>query len=283
MKTSAQKTEILPAKSYRSFLREILVEKQKKNPRFSLRAFAKVLGIQPSFLSLVLNGKRDFSEETVGLIIEKLNLDPSAARELSLLVRLEKVKSAHQRDQLLQDLKVLRPDLAEIRDLSVDQFKMIADWYHLPLQVLIDLEDFSWSEENAAKTIGINVHEVKLALERLAALELIEWTPGARPKALGGSRMVQTPEHNQALKIYHESMLQKNIEALYEQDPEQRVTATLTVALNDEQLREARAILVKAQQKILKLCQSRSPNKEIYHVGLNLFQVTKPVQKRRTK
>jgi uncharacterized protein (TIGR02147 family) len=280
MKATALKTEIATAKSYRTFLREILVEKQKKNPRFSLRAFAQQLGIQPSFLSLVLNGKRDFSEETVGLIAEKLSLEPNQAREFSLLVRLEKVKNTNQRDQLLQDLKVLRPDLAQIRDLNIDQFKTIADWYHLPLQILIDLEGFAWSDENAAQALGISVHEVKLALERLSALELIEWNPGTRPRAVGGSRMVHAPEHNQALKIYHETMLKKNIEALYEQDPDQRLTATLSVALNEEQLQEARAILLSAQKKILKLCQTRSAKKEIYHVGLNLFQITRPFKPR---
>ena len=261
-------------KSYRTLLREILAEKQSKNPHFSMRAFAKVLGIQPSFLSLVLNGKRDISDETVGMIAEKLELNSVQSRELSILVRLEKVKNTNQRQQLLQDLKILRPELAHTRDLSVDQFKTISEWYHLPLQVLIELEDFEWSEENAAKSLGITVHEAHLALERLAALELIEWTAGARPTAIGGSRMVKAPEHNQALKNYHETMMKKNIVALHEQDPDLRLTASLNVALNAEQLAQARSILVAAQKKILKLCQAKSPEKEVYHVGLNLFQLT---------
>ena len=285
MKTSTYPTSAQSAKSYRTFLREILAEKQQKNPQFSLRAFAKVLGIQPSFLSLVLNGKRDISEETVGLIATNLELSSTQARELSLLVRLEKVKNPAQRLQLLQDLKVLRPDLSHIRDLSVDQFKVISEWYHLPLQILIDLDDFEWSEENAARSLGVKENEIRLALERLSALELIDYTEGSRPKAVGGSRMIQSPEHNQALKTYHESMFKKNIDALHSQGPDRRLTATLDVALNADQLEQARAILNQAQKKILKLCQTRSAEKEIFHVSLNLFQLTqtKTTSPRRNK
>lgn len=273
----------LAPKSYRTVLREILAEKQKKNAQFSLRAFAKVLGIQPSFLSLVLNGKRDISEETVGMIVDKLELSPLQARELSLLVRLEKVKNLTQRAQLLQDLKTLRPELTQIRDLSIDHFKLISEWYHMPLQVLTELDDFEWSEENAARSLGITIHEVNLALERLAALELIEWTMGSRPKALGESRMIRSAHHNEAMKAYHETMMKKNIVALEEQDPQLRMTATLNVALDAEQLVRARAMLLATQKKILKLCQTRAPKKEIYHVSLNLFQLTENEPHSKTK
>ncbi len=274
MEATAIKNQAPGIKSYRLILREILVEKQKKNPKFSLRSFAKLLGIQASFLSLILSGKRDVSEEMLGQIVEKLNLDATTGRELGILLRLEKIKNPTQRAQALEDLKQLRPDLSDVRDLSGDQFKVISEWYHLPIQILIDLPDFTWTDEAAAKAIGISVHEVKLALERLSSLEMIDWMPGQTPKAVSRPVMIQSPEHNQALKIYHEAMMIKNIEALYSQAPDVRLTGTLDVALSVGQLESARAILMDAQKKILKICQTSASKKEIYHVSVNLFQLS---------
>ena len=66
------KTEDKNPISYRSVLRDALIEKQRKNPQLSLRSFAKAVGIQSSFLSMVLNGKRELSEETAAKLAEKL-------------------------------------------------------------------------------------------------------------------------------------------------------------------------------------------------------------------
>jgi|GEM_PF-941756 len=268
------KTPEIPVQSYRSFLREILIEKQRKNPQLSLRSFAKTIGIQSSFLSMVLNGKRDLSEETAALISEKIGLSEQDAQKLNLLLRLAKAVTVTQRSQLLSDLERLDPATKGRRDLAVEQFKAISEWYHLPLQVLIDVEDFDWSDENAAKALGISVHEVREALERLAALELIELRPGKRPVKAEGRLMIESPFKSEALRRYHTQMLGKGIESLTTQTPEERFTGTLNLALDESQLKAARQVMKSAMDQLLSIAERRAPSKRVYHASFNLFDLT---------
>lgn len=57
-------------------LSEELVERKSKNDRFSLRAFARKLGLHPSSLSRIMTGKQELSLKAAALILSKLELSP---------------------------------------------------------------------------------------------------------------------------------------------------------------------------------------------------------------
>ena len=61
-------------------LQNELDERKRRNPRYSMRALARLLSIDPSALSRALAGKQDLSLETCRLILEKLNLPMTQAR-----------------------------------------------------------------------------------------------------------------------------------------------------------------------------------------------------------
>ncbi len=261
-------------KGYRSYLRDILIEKQKKNAQYSLRSLAKALGLQSSFLSMVLNGKRDLSEDKAAQISEKLGLSAIETKRLNLLLRLEKSSQAKQRESLLNELKTLDPNYSDRKDLAVEQFKAIAEWYHLPLQLLVDLDGFEWSEEAAAKALGITVHEVRDALERLNSLELVEWKPGQKPKKAPGRHIVSSPLKNEALQKYHRQMLEKTATALSTQEPSERFTGTQNLTFDEKQLKEAHQVLNEAFDKLALIAEKKSKSKEIYHANINLIRLT---------
>ena len=270
-----------PIKGYRSYLRDILIEKQKKNSQYSLRSLAKALGLQSSFLSMVLTGKRDLSEDKASEISEKLGLTAVESKRFNLLLRLEKSTQANQRKTLLDELKVLDPSYSEHRDLAVEQFKVISEWYHLPLQLLVELEGFEWSEEAAAKALGITVHEVRDALERLNALELIEWEVGTKPKKVPGRFIVSSSLKNEALQKYHRQMLEKTATALVTQAPSERFTGTLNLTFDEKQFTEACQVLDEAYEKLASISEKRSKSKQIYHANLNLFKLTQNQNQRK--
>ncbi len=261
--------------NYRSFLRDLLIEKQKKNQKFSLRSFARLIAIQPSYLSMILAGKRDLSEELAHQIAEKLLLEDQATKKFITLLRLEKASSAKHREQILSELQIIDPEINTNRDLSIDDFRMISEWYHLPLQILVQLEDQPWSEEWAAKNLGITTHQVIQALERMVALEIMEWKKGSRPKILGGRVSVSSPFKNDALRKYNTQMFEKNIEALTEQNPDERFTGNMNLAFDEKQLKEAHLVMKEAMGKLKKIAEIKAKNKKIYHASVNVFKLTK--------
>ena len=85
---------ILEYSSYRTFLRETLIERVRKNPSYSLRAFAKGIGISPAMLSLVQSGKRNFLPDNAAKIARRLGLTGTEAEYFCALVQLEAAKTA---------------------------------------------------------------------------------------------------------------------------------------------------------------------------------------------
>jgi uncharacterized protein (TIGR02147 family) len=81
---------------YRQWLAQELMRRVQKNPRYSLRAFAKSIHASPSFLSRVLNGKRALGIRAAETISTAMMLDPDAKRKFLNLVIDAKLKRAEE-------------------------------------------------------------------------------------------------------------------------------------------------------------------------------------------
>lgn len=88
-------------------LKNALGQRQKKNARYSLREFARNLGVSPTTLSQVFSQKKGLSEKTALSIAEKLNLELNEKEKFLLSVR-----SAHSRNSKVKLASSL--ELAEI-------------------------------------------------------------------------------------------------------------------------------------------------------------------------
>jgi hypothetical protein len=73
---------------YRAELTSELDRRKAKNPRYSLRAFARDLGMTPAALSNVLSGRRNLSVDASIEIAEKLGYSPENVRKFAKAVRL---------------------------------------------------------------------------------------------------------------------------------------------------------------------------------------------------
>ena len=62
--------------SSQSWLENLLTEKIKKNPQFSLRAFSRLVDVSPAVLSRVLSGKRKLTFNLAVRIADALVLGP---------------------------------------------------------------------------------------------------------------------------------------------------------------------------------------------------------------
>ena len=69
---------------YRLILKDEFQKRKSKRPRFSLRAFARFLSIDPTFLSKLLSGKLLLSVDTAAKIVQRLKL-PEQERKAFLI------------------------------------------------------------------------------------------------------------------------------------------------------------------------------------------------------
>ncbi len=62
-------------KYFTELIRTSYTEKKKKNPRLSLRRYASLLGLSPSFLSELINGKSNLSASKMSILIDNPHLN----------------------------------------------------------------------------------------------------------------------------------------------------------------------------------------------------------------
>lgn len=77
---------------FRQFLEDELARRSQNYPRYSLRAFARHLDVDSSFLSKILNGKRTVTMRTIRMFGERLNLPPEEMQRFAEISREKKMK-----------------------------------------------------------------------------------------------------------------------------------------------------------------------------------------------
>src|SRR3954471_19624664 len=100
---------------FRAFLGARLRAARKRNPRFSLRAFARRLGVDHSTLSQILRGKRRLTARQAALMGKRLGLAAEAIQDYARALALPP-----------------RPASARVRRLSfdADTFALLSIWHH---------------------------------------------------------------------------------------------------------------------------------------------------------
>ncbi len=232
-----------------------------KNRYYSMRAFARDVGVSPALLSLIFRGRRMPSLPTAEKIFERIKL-PQSQRGyyLSLLSQQLKQNDSH---------SLVEP--REVMDSTT--FEMIGTWIHFAVLSLANVEgcrnDPSW----IANRLGISVEQATTAMEELLSLDKIEIV-GDSFSAKGAN--VDTGTHSTSVKQRQlmRDFLNMATNSL-ERDPLiERCFRTLTCALGPERLEPARQLIEEFLDRFeTKLCHQKG--KRVYTLGVYLFPVEK--------
>ena len=246
-------------------LREYLLEVQRKNPSFSLRALAKRIQLSPSAVSEILNGKRKVSQEMAEKILKNIGCDLQEQYRLLSLFNTDMQQKSFIEDNYLK--------------LTADQFRLIADWYHFAILSLAETEDFRADPLWIAKRLGINLPVAEMALERLERLGLIEWSRGRRILKLTQSQ-VSTPDEvsAQALQKSHHADLELSKQAIEQVDLALRDFTSMTLAIDVKKLPQAKKMIREFHAKMSAYLESGVKN-EVYKLCIHMMPISKTLPK----
>lgn len=247
-------TPLTSTRDFRLYLQEVLVGRCKTNPAYSLRAFAKQLKVEPSFLSKILSGKRKVTTQLIERLTPRLGLDPAAIQQFSIQSPVDS-------------------SAANYRDLTVDQFTVIADWYHYAILELALVSGFKCTPAYISKALGVTPIEAKSAIERLTRLEMIELdSKGKLTQRPQAHTTVSTPFTSVAFKKLQKQLLEQAILAMDEVEIESRDQSSLTMAIDPALMPEAKAMIKKFRRDLCVLLQKNGPTqKEVYQLSVSLF------------
>lgn len=205
------------------FLRSAWEEKRKINPSFSLRAWAKNLGLSSNTtLSLILAGKRKIPAKYIPMFIEKLSLNPIEGQYLENLIAYNQSKDLKLKRFYADRLNALRPKNAKSL-LTQQQIEFISNPNHVVLLEAIDLKDFRSNEKWILEHIdeAMEAQDIKEIISRLIELNLISDVDGHLTRRTG--HLNTTDEiPSAAIKLFHKNNAKRAIVAIDKQDLESR-------------------------------------------------------------
>lgn len=259
---------------YRTCIQEELSKRCEKNPRYSLRAFARSLGFEASVVSQILAGKRVPSFKTAQKLTESLGLSPEEADHF--LASLAEVHRSRGLERLNPYFRKLPAAVAKPRELSLELFRVIADWYHYAILALSLTQGFRSEAQWIASELGISVTEAKLAIDRLLSLGLLKHEGNRLVCSTEGFTTADKQMTNAALKRRQKQILEKAIESL-ENDPiEVRNHSSMTMSVDPEKIPAAKQMIEEFTQKLCQFLESGNQT-QVYELGIALY----PLQKRR--
>jgi len=239
---------------FRSFLQTELVRRTKVNPRFSLRAFAKMLDVQSGFLSKLLLGQRRVTPATVRRFGHKLGL---SMREIEFYEKSCDGEDAGE---------------SEFREIAYDHFQIVSDWYHFAILELAVIEGFESNNRWIARVLGISVAEVQDAIDRLVRLNYLSIDEDGTWEILEGhTTTLGTVETASALRQFQKQILEKAIMALETTAIEKRDQSGMTMAIDSSRLPAAKEKVKKFRRELCAFLEGGNKNDSVYQLSISLY------------
>ena len=237
----------------KTIIAEELARVQAKNPSYSLRSYAKKLGISPAALSEIMRGRRPLTRKAARKILERLCVHPQKAEKL--LAKTDHV------------------DQKEFTKINMDYFNVISDWYYLAILSLAETEGFCDEPEWVAERLNIRKRDAKSAFARLERLGLMERREGGLcPTGL----QYETSQGiaNPAIRKNHFQNLELARKSL-EGDPlDERDFSAITMVVDPERLPEAKKRLKEFRREFCSHMES-GRKREVYRLCLQFFPLSK--------
>lgn len=253
-------------REFRLFLQQELARRCKKNPYFSLRAFARTLNVEVSSLSKILNGKRSLTKKMLHKICSQLGLGPDR------VTYFEKRLRPHHRTVAKETVVSKKTECAQ---LTLDTFAIISEWYYYAILELATVKDFNPNPSWIAKVLGITVSEVNFAIERLQRVGVLSLTKDRWEQKAGHLTTIGSNFTAVALRRLQQQILDQARKSLVLVPMEKRDQSAMTVAIDSCKLKEAKQRIKKFRRELCEFMQDGNEQDEVYQLSISLFPVSK--------
>jgi DNA-binding Lrp family transcriptional regulator len=243
----------------RQLLLDELERRCRVNPRYSLRAFAKALGISAAALSMILRGERGMSSTLAGKVSKRLGLNLEASEHF-VRTSSRRVKGA--------------PDVSKFLQLPIDQFAIISEWYHFGILSLISTKGFQPSTPWIAARLGISEGEARAGVERLVRMGILDTTQ-AKWKQKGAPIFVNNEHSTAASRRFHAQVLDHARFSLENDPMELRELNSVTIAIDPKQLPYARKKMKEFLVGLMTELENLGSAREVYHLSTQLCPVSR--------
>lgn len=239
-------------------MKRTFAERSRKNSSYSLRAFARSLGMDSSTVSAILKGKRPLTIKTARKIVEGLNItNPVEAQAL--------IMSTFAADEA-------KKTVTGYTELTMESAEAISSWQHFAILALLEIKDFKGQERTISERLNIPFGIVSECLDRLEKLDLI--VKKKEIWQLTGKNMA-TPSQipSSALREGHRQYILKALHSLEEDPVDVREVSGITMAISKSRLAEAK-VMIQDFRRRLSTYMEDGPRDAVFRLNIQLFPLS---------
>jgi len=235
--------------SIRTILKSDFETRRANRPEFSLRSYARFLGVNPTSLSLFLNKKRNFSKKAAQKILSKIFHGDS---KLFLIDEMENHKVFTQIDSETLD--------------------MTSDWYYFAILSLAETNEFKAEPAWIAKRLNLKTPIVERAIKRLIRFGMLKSTD--RSFEVTGKQF-KTSDHIASLAVRrsHFQSLELARRSLEKDGLERRNFSAMTMSIDPKRIPTANQRIKDFRRKLCRFLEG-GDKKEVYRLCIQLFPLT---------
>jgi len=251
--------------------REYAARKQ-RNPRYSGRAFARLLGFSSGRVCEWLSGKRSVGPKAAVRIASSLGYTPAQTTQW-----MRAVGAQAERRRLSRPVRALaRSAQAQTswRTLSEEQVELVGDPMHLALLHLVDTPDFQIDPKWMAARLGVTPTEARRAWDRLSRLGLV-FRDGETTRRTDAWVRTTHDVPCQAIRRCHRASLERVNRALDETPVDLRDVSSITFATHPEKIPQAKEMIRNFRRALCEYLEDAGGT-EVYQLSLALVPLTRP-------
>lgn len=267
---------IFEQNSYKVILKHYFMIKAKSVKGVS-KKLAEHLNVNPSLISLVMTGNKDFTEEQMFEICEFLGISKFESEYLMSLLKIERAGSfklktyyTNQRDILKKQSDELAHRIQRDQKLSdADQSLFYSSWIYSAIHMYTTLEKDVYFDELRMK-FNLDHEKMGEILNFLIRTGLVIENNGIYKVGKADTHLGRKSPH---LNKHHSNWRLKAIDA-FDKLSDQELTYTVNFSVSEKDLIELRKMMLQSIEEFLKRVKA-SPAEKLAQFNLDLFWVIK--------
>lgn len=250
---------------YIECIQEAWDESKNRNPAYSLRALARDLGVSPTGMSLILSKKRPITIDNAIKWTSILKLSSEKKQLFLEAVTRDSEQRLNPNNRKSNQLK----EKIQYMQLTLDQFSLISDWYHLAILNLVKLKTFEHNQKWICNQLGISKTQCNEAIERLIRLELLEIKD---KQYIRTPNSINTPSNlpSEAIKNFHRQNIQRAISSIDDTNIEDRDITSIMMPIDKKKLVEAKKMISNFRRE-LSIFLKEEEGDHVYSLNIQLF------------
>jgi len=262
---------------YREFLKDWWVARRAQGRKFSCRNFARVAGFKSySFISMLIAGDRNLSEDRVPGFVRALGLDQDEAAFFVDLVKFNQAETNSEKNHHYQRMIRCRKFLTAHK-LELERFEYFSKWYYVAVREMVALPDFKEDPAWIAARLAPEIEESEAAqaLEVLERLKLV--SRDSRKRLKQSEKNIGTGDRVQSMHLanFHRTMIRRAADAISNLSSKDRTVSSLTVPMSRKKFEEIRQRICDFRKELRAMLEDCNEEpQEVFQINLHAFSLT---------